>query len=1080
MDPQNSLVKHIESFVDSSSSSAQQSRSVNSVASLLKNDIITLEYLVKEMEMYLTTTDHILRARGLLLLAEVLTQLQLKRLDDTTIHTLVGFFTERLADWRAVRGALVGCLALVKRKHNAGVVVGSDAKKLAQSFLENLQVQSLGQNDRKLCFELLECLLNCFQESIAALGDHLVYGVCEAIDGEKDPQCLMHVFNIVESLAKLFPDPSGPVAMCAEDLFDIIGRYFPIHYTHVDSLKYLSYCATKYGPERIAKHAEAIWSSLKAAAFNLPTEDISSWVSDSSTSMGFQDNDITKEALNLLQNVASQPNNGFLNLVLKDKTINDLINSFAVLGNSGFVPPRKSRNFASTTSCNMVFDAVFVRLLDDLGVSANTSVKEVPITDSNLPCQKLNFSVLYLCIDMLDGCRELSATSARLSSNANFVNDAWCQTLAGFSSSLMKALVSGLVPSTDEMHDDADISLRVKGLQILATFPGDFAPVSLSTFENIMVILVSIVTHNFNLAILWKVSLNALAEIGTFLNEFPYSEKLVSYMSTAVEKLILLISLDDSTMPFSLLLEALTEISASGPMFSSRIIHGVQEALSAKFAKVDGDVKKSAELVQLLDCYSMKLLPRFHTFKGSDSVPLQLAIDIWGHVEAALGSNHSVERKQLLNATKMALKVAVAMVSEEDQQRIVEKAFEVISSNLSFSSTSVPSKLEGLHISEDTDNVTCRDEWLTSLFASIIIALRPKIQIANLRTVIELLLAAFLKGHVTAAQALGSIVNKMPLKNNDMQDSGYFHLDDALALILERSLRSYSDRYLLCSSDMCDSEELFSSVADCVPLQIHCISGLAWICKGLLMRGHEKLKDITMIFVRCIVSSSELETLTQNKGWSEREREVLPLLTKSAVDAFHVLMSDSEDCLNKTFHATVRPLHKQRFLSIVMPILLSAAKKTHTHTVRSLIYRAIGHVISNTPLAAVLTETKKLLPVLLDVIAVLSEDILNKDMIYNLLLVFSGLLMDKNGQDIAVENAHAIINCLIGLLSYPHKMLVRETAIQCLAAVSGMPHARIYPMRIEVLRALSKVLDDPKRTVRQEAVRCLQAWSSIA
>lgn len=100
---------------------------------------------------------------------------------------------------------------------------------------------------------------------------------------------------------------------------------------------------------------------------------------------------------------------------------------------------------------------------------------------------------------------------------------------------------------------------------------------------------------------------------------------------------------------------------------------------------------------------------------------------------------------------------------------------------------------------------------------------------------------------------------------------------------------------------------------------------------------------------------------------------------------------------------------------------------------RSMLYRAIGHVISNTPLAAVVIETKKvlfyseplsfilkfnffsgcfffswqyvstcqqslqLLPVLLDAISLLSEDILNKDMIYNLLLVFSGLLMDKHG-----------------------------------------------------------------------------------
>ena len=64
-------------------------------------------------------------------------------------------------------------------------------------------------------------------------GDHLVYGICEAIEGEKDPHCLMHAFHIVEVVAQTFPDPAGPVASFAEDLFDIIGRYFPIHYTHV-------------------------------------------------------------------------------------------------------------------------------------------------------------------------------------------------------------------------------------------------------------------------------------------------------------------------------------------------------------------------------------------------------------------------------------------------------------------------------------------------------------------------------------------------------------------------------------------------------------------------------------------------------------------------------------------------------------------------------------------------------------------------------------------------------------------------------------------------------------------------------
>ncbi|KAI8544510.1 hypothetical protein RHMOL_Rhmol08G0302700 [Rhododendron molle] len=84
------------------------------------------------------------------------------------------------------------------------------------------------------------------------------------------------------------------------------------------------------------------------------------------------------------------------------------------------------------------------------------------------------------------------------------------------------------------------------------------------------------------------------------------------------------------------------------------------------------------------------------------------------------------------------------------------------------------------------------------------------------------------------------------------------------------------------------------------------------------------------------------------------------------------------------------------------------------------------------------------------------------------------------GQEAVVENAYIIINRLLVLISYPHMMLVRETAIQCLVAMSALPHTRIYPMRSQVLRAISNALDDPKRAVRQEAVRCRQAWATIA
>lgn len=51
-----------------------------------------------------------------------------------------------------MRGALVGCLALLRRKGHTGAVSKSDTMTIAQSFLQNLQVQSLGKHDREVEF----------------------------------------------------------------------------------------------------------------------------------------------------------------------------------------------------------------------------------------------------------------------------------------------------------------------------------------------------------------------------------------------------------------------------------------------------------------------------------------------------------------------------------------------------------------------------------------------------------------------------------------------------------------------------------------------------------------------------------------------------------------------------------------------------------------------------------------------------------------------------------------------------------------------------------------------------------------
>ena len=54
------------------------------------------------------------------------------------------------ADWQSLHGTLVGCLALLRRKSNVGMVVDSEAKMLAETYLADVRAQSLAVHDRKV------------------------------------------------------------------------------------------------------------------------------------------------------------------------------------------------------------------------------------------------------------------------------------------------------------------------------------------------------------------------------------------------------------------------------------------------------------------------------------------------------------------------------------------------------------------------------------------------------------------------------------------------------------------------------------------------------------------------------------------------------------------------------------------------------------------------------------------------------------------------------------------------------------------------------------------------------------------
>uniref|UniRef100_A0A1J3E954 MMS19 nucleotide excision repair protein n=1 Tax=Noccaea caerulescens TaxID=107243 RepID=A0A1J3E954_NOCCA len=1124
----NQLTQHLETFVDITRSPAQQADSLKAIASSLEKDCLSMNELVIEMEMYLTTTDDVVRARGVLLLAEILNDLKAKPLDNAVVHSLIGFFAEKLEDWRTMRGALVGCLALLRRKDVAGVVTATDAEAVAKSVTENVQVQSLALHDRKLSFQLLECLLQQYSEAIVTMDDVLVYAACEAIDGEKDPQCLMVAFHIIELLAQLFPSPSGPVASEASGLFDIIGCYFPLHFTHtkgdkasvsredlsrglllafsstpffepyaipllleklssslpvakVDSLKCLQDCAMKYGVDRMKKHYGGLWSALKDSFYS-STGTHFSFALESLTSPGFEMNEIHREAVNLLQRLVEQ-DISFLGFVVDDISINTVFDTISRYSQYKEMPDTSKLEVlvisqmlsvsakASVQSCNIIFETFFFRLMNTLGIVEKAATGDLVHNENSTVSTRLYHGGLHLCIELLTASKDLIILdSEECSLTPGCAEESWCSMVKRFSVSLIQVFTYAVHSSNDDCG--ADVYFGVKGLLSMGMFWGGSSPVSRSEFEKILMTLRSIITAKSGKTVVWELALKALVCIGSSIDQFHESDKAMSYMNIVVEHFVSLACSSQCGLPYPMILEATSEVCSTGPKYMEKMVQGFEEAFCSSLSDfcVNGNFRSIENCLQLLECVTNKLLPRVAEIYGLETIVVHFATSMWNQIESSGVFSFGFNGREFVEAAMKTMGQIVGIALVDSQNSIIQKAYNVISSSTLPAMESIPLTfvaLEGLQ-----RDLSTRDELILSLFASVIIAASPAASIPDVKSLIHLFLVSSLKGYIPAAQALGSMVNKLGPGSEGRNISTGYSLEEACDIIFHEACASGIE----VSSDesgktICGSETTLSKIClgfgGSLDLQTRAITVLAWIGKGLLMRGDRRFNEIIQVLVECLKS-------TNCSGLV-----VHPSAMKHAADAFFILMSDSEVCLNRKYHAVIRPLYKQRLFSMTFPILESLIMKSQTPLSRTMLHVALAHVISNVPVTVILDNTRKLHPMILEGLSVLSFDAADKETLFSLLLVFSGTLTDIKGQESASDNAHRIIECLVKLTSYPHLTVVRETAIQCLATLLELPHGRIYPFRREVLQAITKALDDPKRRVREEAGRCRQAWASI-
>ena len=186
------------------------------------------------------------------------------------------------------------------------------------------------------------------------------------------------------------------------------------------------------------------------------------------------------------------------------------------------------------------------------------------------------------------------------------------------------------------------------------------------------------------------------------------------------------------------------------------------------------------------------------------------------------------------------------------------------------------------------------------------------------------------------------------------------------------------------------------------------------------------------------------------------------------------LLLASDEVLSKKNGANVRLLAKQKVYNSCIPAIAHKFGDADA-AVRQNYLIALSGLLRNMPTDIIMPEIRTLLPLLLQTLD-LDDDIVKAATIQSLTII-------SRESPIAVEgHMSSLISKLLKSSVSPkvNKVGVRYNALRCLRAFPGnVKETILLPYKNSVIRGLLKVLDDPKRHVRKEAVECRAVWSNM-
>ncbi|KIK23072.1 hypothetical protein PISMIDRAFT_29572 [Pisolithus microcarpus 441] len=188
-------------------------------------------------------------------------------------------------------------------------------------------------------------------------------------------------------------------------------------------------------------------------------------------------------------------------------------------------------------------------------------------------------------------------------------------------------------------------------------------------------------------------------------------------------------------------------------------------------------------------------------------------------------------------------------------------------------------------------------------------------------------------------------------------------------------------------------------------------------------------------------------------------------------EAAHALgtLAIKDEVLAKRNHAILKVLYAQRYLDVVLPRILEAVQNVTGSRREAAYLVALASVLNAVPKTLYLPQMTKLMPLLIRGLN-LDDPTLRVDII-NILTDTVDAASDEKSSLTSYASTLVLEMLKNSMVTDMPDPRVRSGALKYLALLPGViRYDVLHPYKAQVLKELGKVLDDPRRAVRKEAV----------